>query len=231
MLNAATARALADLAARANDILHAYDPEYVPAFNDTRGAQHSLPNEDPLAVTVPNGAYFVVGVGGERRYTRDGRFEVRDGALQTKDGADVLGYLRDGREALPQPIRIDSVDAALGRAGDLHIEADGTIAYSRSVIDPRTMQRISQRVVVGTLALARFPAGTDARRTGEITPYLGRPAQEGFGSLRARARALGATDINLGIAKLQEAYLTLRALGAVQEARGELDAGAMDLVK
>lgn len=231
MLNAATARALADVAARAGDVLHAYDPGYTARFGDAAVRDRIVPDGDPLAVAAPDGDYFIVaGSTGERRYSRDGRMFFADGRLQNAQG-DVLGFPSGARSGeLPQPLRADSVDAALGRPIDVRVEAGGTVAYSRTTIDPRTMLRGTQRVVIGTVALARFPAGTNPLRAA-VAPYVGVPGEDGFGTLATRSRGLGSVDINLGLAKLQEAYLAFDALQAAQRARSELDKGAMDLVK
>jgi flagellar basal body rod protein FlgG len=228
MLTAATARALADIAARASDVLHAYDPSYVPLFGDalTKGAV--LGDADPLAVVAPDGDYFIVDdPSGKRRYTRDGAFRFVDGRLRNEEG-DVLGFPPHG--TVPQALCGDPVDVALGRPLDVRIEADGSVTYTRSVTDPRTMQRVAQRVVIGTLALARFPAGTNPLHS-TVNPHLGRPGSPGFGTLTTRARAIGSVDMNLGLAKLQEAYLAFNALQAAEKARRGLDRGAMDLVK
>jgi len=231
VLNAATARALADIAARANDVLHAYDPGYIPQFGDAGVRERVVRDDDPLAVVAPEGDYFVVaGASGERRYSRDGRLRFTDGRLQNSEG-DVLGFPPGAQQgSFPQQLRADPVDAALGRPIDVRVEADGGITYTRTVTDPRTMQRVAQRVDVGTIALARFPAGTNPLRAA-VAPHVGRPGTAGFGRLVSSARALGSIDVNLGIAKLQEAYLAFHALQAAQRARGELDTGAMGLVK
>ena len=230
MLNAATARALADIAARANDVLHAYDPGYVAQFGDASVPERVLRAGDPLAVVPPSDAYFIVtDASGERRYTRDGRFRLSEGRLQNAEG-DVLGYAPGADGAPPRTLGVDAVDAALGRPTDVRVDPDGSVEYSRGVTDPRTMQRVTQRVVVGTIALARFPAGTNPLRSA-VAPHVGRPGATGFGMLATKARSIGSLDVNLGLAKLQEAYLTFHALQAAQKARGELDVGAMGLVK
>lgn len=240
MLTAATARALADVAARVQDVLHAYDPGYLPLFDDARTAQRVVRSEDPLATAAPEGAYFAVqNARGERAFIRDGAFTLVDGRLQTRSGEAVLGFPAGAKNAVPVPLNADSIDVALGRTADARIEPDGTVAYSRTTIDPRTAARSRQRVVIGTLALARFPAGTNPKRLDAerfaapagTAPYLGRPRADGFGSLLTGARGLGSIDIDLGLAKLQEAYLAFDALQAATIAQRGLDRGAMELVK
>jgi hypothetical protein len=231
VLSAATARALADVAARANDVLHAYDPGYVAAFDDVRGTERIVRNVDPWAVVPPDGAYLIVADrSGARGYSRDGRLSFADGRLQTAGGDDVLGYAAGG-DGMLRSLRADPIDVALGRTTDAHVESDGSVVYTRTVVEPRSMQRTIQRVVVGTIALARFPAGTNPRTEERPQPHLGRPNTDGFGPLGTHARGLGTFDVDRGLAKLQEAYLALRALQAAQLARSKLDAGAMDLVK
>lgn len=240
MIDPALARAVSEVAARAADVLHAYDPAYVAAFGDVRAAQRTVRGGDPLAAAAPDGTFFVVAADGTRRYVRDGAFALVDGRLRTRAGADVLGYPPGAAPgALPVPLAADAVDVALGRPVVAKIEPDGTVAYTRGVVDPRTMQRAEQRVVLGTVTLARLPAGTEMRRdaTGGyqppdgVVPHLGRPAEGGFGTLRTQVRGLGGVDLDRGLAKLQDAYLALHALRAAQKARLGLDRGAMDLVK
>lgn len=231
MLNAATARALADVAARASDVLHAYDPAYEPNFPEARAARRIVRDADALAVALPDDSSLVVaGPGGERRYSRDGKLAFSEGRLRNADG-DILGFAPGAAKgAVPQALLADPVDAALGRTLDARVEPDGTVVYVRKVTDPRTMQSQTQRVVVGTIALARFPAGSNPGRS-PAAPLVGRPSDPGFGALSPGARALGRLDITLGLAKLQEAYLALDALQGAQKARSDLDAGAMNLVK
>jgi hypothetical protein len=230
VLNAATARALATIAARADDILHAYDPGYRSQFGDAGVPERVFRAADPLSVVPPPDAYFLVAdASGEQRYTRDGRLYLSEGRLRNAEG-NVLGYTAGADGSIPETLSVDSVDAALERAIDLRVDPDGSIGYDRNVTDPRTMQRVTQRVSVGTIALARFPAGTNPLRA-TVAPHVGKPGSAGFGMLETRARSIGSLDVNLGLAKLQEAYLTFHALEAAQKARGELDVGAMGLVK
>ena len=238
MISNSTARALEDIAVRERDVLQAYAPGAVPQRGDV--AQESAPSFvlDPLSAAPPQGAYFVTNdERGRMLFTRDGGFAMRDGALVDRDGRPILGY-RDDAAPLA-PLRADPVDAALGLAAEAQVEADGSVTYERSTIDPRSGRRDVQRTTLGRVALARFAPGTklqtvDAQHAGApagIAPHLGRAGDGNFDALRPFARESGGVSIDLGLQRLQEAYLALDAIRAADKAQGGVEKTAMDLLK
>ena len=243
MLNPASLDALARIAARVNDLLLAYAPGTMPRNSDTIAAPR-VPEiaTSPLSVVAPDGSYFIAQErGGGRSYTRAGDMQVRDGVLAGPDGAPILGFLGSSRVpgAVPQPLRVPEFDRVLGRTADARIESDGSFVYTRAAIDPRTSERANERVVVGTLALARLPAGTQGvrvdathvRAPGGVLPHVGMPADGVFGGLATYSRDRGGLDIDAGLQRLQEAYLAFGALRAANSARGSVEKSAMDLIK
>ena len=240
-LDAATADALTRIEQRANDVLEAYTPGARARFDDTAAPAKRMVSDDPLTVALPEDAYLVVADEGMRRaYTRDGALAVVDGTLRTADGSRVMGFPSgDPRGALPVPLRVDPRDLALHRVDDQRITPDGAFSYARAAIDPRTGKRNAERVLVGRIALARFPAGTrpirlDTVRVASpdgVVPHIGAPADGDFGVVRANVREGGAIDLNAGLARLSEAYLSLEALAASQRAQRGLEKTAEDIVK
>ena len=243
MIDATTARALERIEARVDDVGHQFDPGYIPVLVDDRrtSSPRSTPSLDPLHATAPQDAYYVTADAlGRRAYSRDGAFRLCDGALQAPDGSAVLGYLAGATAAdAPQALRVDPVDAALGRASDARIEADGTLAYSRKTIDPKSKAAHTERVVVGRVALARFPAGTrvDAADGVHVTapagvaPILGTPKSDAFASLVTHSDDRGGIDIERGLSRLRDAFLSFSALQSAHNAHGRTDKVAMDLIK
>ncbi len=237
MLSPASLGAIARIADRANEILCAYTPGFRPTFNDmTDTAQAPLRTTDPLSVAAPPDSYFVVGgKDGGRRYTRDGEFAIRNGALVTSRGEPVLTVDR----GVPVPLRLNAVDVALGRCTDVRIEKAGTVSYSRKAIDPQTGERRDERVAVGRVALARFPAGTQPTRLDPTTfaapsgvvPHVGLPSDGSFSTLTTEARDRGMLDLDSGLARLNEAYIALSAMSSANHARGSTEKTMMDLVK
>jgi flagellar basal body rod protein FlgG len=243
MIDPATARALADVAARAGDLLASYSPGFEPHDADVRDpvARATYANS-PLSVAAPPDAYFIAADrGGRRAFTRDGTFSFVHGTLTATNGDPILGYRPgvDPTHALPEPLRADPVDIALGRCTDLRLESDGTLAYTRQVIDPRTSERRAERASLGRIALARFPAGSaptpiDANRLRPplgVEPHLGMPADGNFTALATYSRDRGRLDLDRALVRLQEAYLALDALHAAQLSRDGIDKTALDLVK
>jgi flagellar basal body rod protein FlgG len=239
MLASASLDALKRIADRANDVLAAYAPGAVPRFGDVSATMRPLPVDDPLSVAAPAGAWFIaLDDRGARTYTRAGAFHFGDdGTLQTGDGARVLGTVN--ASGVADPVRLPEPDRTLGRCTDVRIEDDGTVAYTRASIDPRTRERSVERTVAGRIALARFPAGGNPQRidathfsaVAGIVPHVGAPADGSFGALATRARDIGSVDINAGLRRLSDAYTAFSALQAANKAQGESAKVTMDLLK
>jgi flagellar basal body rod protein FlgG len=239
VIDPAFAAGLAQIAARERDVAQAYRSGFSPESSDVAVPSTMLPSTDPLSVVAPDGTYFVTpDRSGTLQFSRDGGFHVEGGELRAADGRPVLGVALEKRAALA-PLRLDRFDAALGQAPDPRIDADGTLSYLRSTIDPRSGERRSERVAVGRIALARFPAGTQPERIDAvhvraplgILPHVGVPADGNFAALATRARDLGRLDIIAGIEKMNDAYRSFDALRSANHARGSLDRTAMELLK
>ncbi|HEY6236844.1 MAG TPA: hypothetical protein VIW69_17215, partial [Candidatus Elarobacter sp.] len=143
------------------------------------------------------------------------------------------------RGAVPVPLRGPDNERARGRGAEARAAPDGTVAYTRAAIDPRTGVRGVERVVLGRVALARFPAGTQPARldgarvaapTG-VVPHLGTPADGTFPALATFSRDAGTIDIAAGVARLDEAYRAFEAMGAVVKSRASVQKTTVDLVK
>jgi flagellar basal body rod protein FlgG len=230
--------ALDDIAVRERDVLQAFTPGAQPAKSDVARRQDPAFTMNPLSAAAPADSYFLTSDDrGRTLFTRDGSFRLRDGALVDESGNPVLGYVKDG--APLGPLRADPVDLALGFANSAHVEADGSVVYERATIDPRTGRREVQHARLGRVALARFAAGTKLQAVDPqhvtapagIAPHVGKPGDENFGALQPYARESSGIDIDLGLQRLQEAYLALDAIRAAGKAQGGIQKTAMDLLK
>ena len=226
---------------RAQDLRDAFRAGAVPLNGDVRAATSVTASSDPLSVVPPPGAWLVTrGTDSVRAYERDGALALDGGVLRTRSGAEVLGYPGgDARGAVPVPLRMADAERALGRGTDARVEPDGTVAYTRAAIDPRTGARGAERIVLGRIALARFPAGTQpARLDGArvsaphgVVPHLGTPADGTFPALATFSRDAGSIDVAAGVARLDEAYRAFEAMGAVLKSRASVQKTTVDLVK
>jgi flagellar basal body rod protein FlgG len=231
--------ALDRIAERAADVRKAYTPGAIPQHDDVATpAAVSDFTLDPLCAVAPDDSYFVsVDERGERVYTRDGAFTLRDGALVDQGGHPILG--RNARNDAPAELRVDPLDAELNRIAAPAIEPDGSFVYYRNVVDPRTAKRETQRVVVGHLTLARFPAGTRLetadgsfrRAPAGVTPQVGSPGDGNFTMLTPMRRERSRIDVDESLARLKEAYLAFDALQAAELAKAHFGKTAMDLLK
>ncbi|HTA37799.1 MAG TPA: hypothetical protein VK760_01925 [Candidatus Acidoferrales bacterium] len=235
-LNGPLSAALDRIADRAADVRRAFDPGAIPDRDDVAASHAPSPALDPLSVAIPDGAYAVVAGTRGNGYTRDGSFSIRAGHLVDSDGRAVLGTTNGGSVV---ELSIDPVDAALGRASNARVEADGSLAYDRWSIDPRSGAREAQRVVAGRIALARFPAGTKLERQRDgtvaagpsIVPHVGAPSDGSFAALQTLRRTGSGIDVDASLARLKDAYKAFDALQAAQAAKGHLGKTAMDLLK
>jgi flagellar basal body rod protein FlgG len=238
LISNATTRAFENVAARERDVLLAYSPGAIPERGDVAQTAEAAFALDPLSTAAPADAYFITtGDRGRQVFTHDGSFAVRDGTLVDAQGSPLLGFREDGSALAP--LRFDAVDAALGLTSSTRIEADGSVTYDRTTIDPRTGVREVRRATLGRLALARFTAGTrlqtvDAQHVAappNIAPHIGSPGDGSFGLLQPFAREGSGVNIDLGLQRLQEAYLALDAIRAASKAQGGVEKAAMDLLK
>jgi flagellar basal body rod protein FlgG len=238
MMPQGIADALGRIELQSQDVLGGFEAGFEPVDGRSRlGRGASAPSFDPLSVVGPDGSYFVTENAGGVSYSRDGSFTFDDGTLRARDGAPVLGY-GDGKGP-PMQLRADPLDVALRRIGNPRIDRDGTLSYERSSLDPRTAERRFERVRVGRVALARFPAGTQPVRRDAlhvvaprgVAASLARPGESDFGFVTPFARDLGRVDMVAGLERLQEAYLSYEALRSAGQARVGLERSAMDLVK
>jgi flagellar basal body rod protein FlgG len=239
MIDPATANALERIDARNEDVRNAYRADFVPTSSDVARKPSVVRDANPLSVALPEGAFVLTpDASGQLGFSRDGAFNVTGGELRAADGRPVLGFALGDRKTLVA-LRVDPYDAALGRITDERVESDGSFCYTRSSIDPRTGERRAERVSLGRLALARFPAGTQPERVDAVhvrpppgvAPQLGVPADGNFTALATHARDLGRVDIIAGLEKMKEAYDNFEALRAAHHGRGETEKIALDLVK
>jgi flagellar basal body rod protein FlgG len=231
--------ALDRIAERVADVRRAYTPGAIPRYDDVAIA--SAPSDaslDPLAVVPPSDLYFVTADDeGQRLFTRDGELALHGGTLSGPDGQPILGMRT--ASAQPTKLSVDPIDEALERVRNPTLEPDGTFAYSRQTIDPRTGSRELQRVVVGRIALARFPAGTrlqtddgsHCRAPSGVAPRLGFAGDEGFSPLVPMRREHSRIDVDESLARLKDAYLTFDALQAAEAVKAHLGKTTMDLLK
>ncbi|MDQ2858186.1 MAG: hypothetical protein M3R53_05995 [Candidatus Eremiobacteraeota bacterium] len=239
MIEPAIALDLGRIAASERDVRGAFQPGFLPESNVVARPSKVARSDDPLSVAAPEGAYFLsADVSGKITFSRDGAFSVRDGELRAPDGSPVLGFAI-GEHRKVAALRVDRYDAALGHFANARIERDGTFAYTRISVDPRSGERRAERVTVGRLALGRFPAGTQPDRIGSahvrppegVTPEVGVPDEGRFKALATYSRDLGRVDIVAGLEKMKEAYVAYEALRSAHHVHGSLEKTAMDLVK
>lgn len=238
-LNPSLTAALDRITDRAADVRRAFTPGSFPK-NDDVASTASLPafTLDPLSVAAAKDAYFLVRTSaGEMAYTSDGAFHMNSGVLVDAQDRPVLGTRAVGTPLTE--LRVDDVDEALNRVREARIDADGTLSYVRTVIDPRSGRRETRRVSSGRVAIAKFPAATKLKTedgsTGfapeGVLPHVGSPGESGLPSIAPMRRSAGGVDLDESLARLKAAYVAFDALSAAETAKSGLGKVALDLVK
>lgn len=237
-ISSAVERAFETIGARERDVVRSYADGGLPQYNDVRGEPRVERSADPLSVAAPSNALFIVAdARGQERFTRDGAFTFANGTVCDRDGQMLLGYRSDASAI--GPLRADPVDVTLGLVQDLRVEADGSVDYAKALVDPKTGLRENRRIPIGRIALARFPAASNLHAVGAThvaapagtIPHIGRAGDGNFGSLTLHVRERSGVDIDLGLERLQEAYIAFDALRAAHKAQGSVEKTSMDLLK
>lgn len=237
-IDPAIAHEFSVIASRERDLRAAYTPGATPVNSDLFTMPRSHADLDPASASAPEGLYFVRrSDDGKRIYSTDGHIRVRSGAIVDANGYAILGKV--SHDAQLTVLHIDAVDAALHRVQNLRIDADGNVRYDRPVVEPRTGARVQQEILVGRVALARFPAGTELRAFDPshsvpppgVLPHIGYAGDGTFASLQTAHRTTSSIDIDRGVERLQEAYLALDAMESAHKARSDVQKTTMDLVK
>ena len=240
MVNASLARIFAEIERRGEDLATLFAPGAQPHHDDVLGSEKIERSHNPLSFVPPRDAYLLTGDPARPSFTRDGALELRDGTLVCADGSPLLGFARGAPSGSPLvPLQVDRSDLILGRLDDARIDPDGLFSYARTAIEPGTLEPVVERVEVGRVALARFPSGsrlervdaTHVRPPNGVAPLVGTPADGSFDALAVRSRAIGRIDPDAAVARLQDAYLTARALGAAERTKNGMARAAFDLVK
>jgi hypothetical protein len=238
LISNSTIHALNDIAARERDAMQVFAPGAAPERNDVARRPDASFALDALSAAPPPDAYFITrDERGRLLFTRDGSFAMSEGALVDAAGRPILGFAEAASTLTP--LRADPVDTALGLVADARIDPDGSVTYDRATVDPRTGRRELHRATLGRIALARFAPGTklqavDAQHAaapGAIAPHVGRPGDGNFSAIAPFERAGSGIDLDLGLQRLQEAYLALDAICAADKARASVEKTAMDLLK
>lgn len=226
-----------EISSRTAELMHAGQAGFEPVHADVRGPARSMPAVTAFSAAAPGDAQFMFyDKVGRRSFSRDGELHVEDGIVKSRDGKCIQGF--SGNTPGVGELQVDAHDISLGRVHNLHIESDGAVCYSRTVIDPNTMQRRNERVAIGTLALARFPAGTQLvkgpagdRPPFGIEPHIGRAGDGNFAMVQPGRVDAGRIDLNRALDRMHDLYTQLEAVTAANQARMGSDKTAMDLVK
>jgi flagellar hook protein FlgE len=193
-------------------------------------------DSSPTSLAIQGDGLFILeGSGGERLYSRDGRFSINaEGQLVSVGGHRVLGFPADEQFRIqrtePAPLEIPAALSVPGEDGQTATLVGFSIAE-----DGRVRGRFSDGISrdLGQIALARFANPSDLVSQGQSLyapgpnsglPVVSSPGEAGAGQLVAGAVELSNADIGESLVDLMLASTQFRAnLQVLLTADGLLD--------
>lgn len=115
---------------------------------------------------------FVIGRPGKLQYTRDGRFEFKDGALSNPEGISVLGYPLDTHSNISGSLSeleltMDMTNKLYnGKYTDFYFDSAGRFYGLHTLKDSTTGHKIETTTPLFQIALAAFEAPSALKRKG-----------------------------------------------------------------
>ena len=190
--------------------------------------------------------FFVVSDGNQKHYTRDGRFEFKEGSLKDHFGKSVVGFPLDtqgnisGQEG-PVAMTMDpNTKLYAGKYTDFKIDDSGKVYGIATLSDPTTGQRIETTTPLYQVAVASFANASSLERTGTTSfqeseesgdPMLGVAGQGALGAIKAGSLELSNVDYMREGAAIGMTKQNYQANMAAFKAMDQLTKSALGLVR
>lgn len=190
--------------------------------------------------------FFVVSDGNQKHYTRDGRFEFKDGALKDNFGKTVVGFPLDtqgnisGQEG-PVAMTMDANSKLYaGKYTDFKIDESGKVYGVAMLTDPTTGQQIETTTPLYQVAVASFANAGALERTGTTSfqpsdesgdAMLGVAGQGALGQVKPGSLELSNVDYMQEGAAIGMTKQNYQANMAAFKAMDQLTKSALGLVR
>lgn len=190
--------------------------------------------------------FFVVSDGNQTHYTRDGRFEFKDGALKDYFGKSVVGFPLDsqgnisGQQGPVQMTMDPNTKLYAGKYTDFKIDSAGKVYGISSFTDHTTKQRIETSTPLFQVAVASFANAGSLSRSGTTSfqesedsgkAMLGVAGQGALGEIKAGSLELSNVDYMQEGAAIGMTKQNYSANMAAFKAMDQLTKSALQLVR
>lgn len=190
--------------------------------------------------------FFVVSDGNQTHYTRDGRFEFKDGALKDYFGKSVVGFPLDsqgnisGQQGPVQMTMDPNTKLYAGKYTDFKIDSSGKVYGVATLTDSVTKQRIETTTPLFQVAVASFTNAGSLQRSGTTSfqesedsgkAMLGVAGQGALGEIKSGSLELSNVDYMQEGAAIGMTKQNYQANMAAFKAMDQLTKSALQLVR
>ncbi|HEY4000661.1 MAG TPA: flagellar hook basal-body protein, partial [Candidatus Xenobia bacterium] len=200
----------------------------------------------PTNMAIDGNGFFAVTDGTHTEYTRDGRFEFKNGGLQNPAGQTVVGYKlnEDGSmSGQSGPMKLDmDPNSKLwgGKYNALRFDENGILYGQINQTDPTTGQQAGKEVPIYQVQMASFANASGLKRVGTTNfqetessgkAVTGVAGQGNMGSIQTGALEMSNVDFAQQAALVQMTKQNFDANMAAYKAMDKLAESAIGLVR
>ncbi len=200
----------------------------------------------PTNLAIDGNGFFAVSDGAKTEYTRDGRFEFKDGALENTTGQKVMGYKLNPDGSMSgqtEPIKLEmdpNTKLWGGKYSNLRFDENGILYGQVSQVDPQTGQESGKEVPIYQVAMCSFANASGLKRAGTTTfseteasgkAVMGVAGQGNIGSVNPGCLEMSNVDFAQQAALVQMSKQNFNANMAAYKAMDKLAESAIGLVR
>jgi flagellar hook protein FlgE len=201
--------------------------------------------QKPTDLAINGNGFFAVNDGAKTHYTRDGRFEFKQGGLQNAEGKSVMGYTMNPDGSISgdiKPIKLEmDPNSKLwgGKYSSVRFDENGILYGQVQEMDPLTNQSTTKEVPVAQVALASFANASGLARAGATSfdesessgkAVIGTAGQGAMGKVAAQSLEMSNVDFAQQAALVGMAKQNYEANFAAFKAMDKLTESAIGLV-
>jgi flagellar hook protein FlgE len=193
--------------------------------------------QQPTNLAIDGNGFFEVSDGAKTEYTRDGRFEFRDGNLQNSSGQNVMAYKLNADGSMSGehgPIKMD------GKYSGYRFDDNGIMYGQTNEVDPATGQQAGKEVPLYQVGMVSFANASGLKRAGTTTfeatdasgkAVKGVAGQGNMGNINAGCLEMSNIDFAQQAALIQMAKQSYQANMAAYKSMDKLAESAIGLVR
>ncbi|MFP4497412.1 MAG: flagellar hook basal-body protein [Vulcanimicrobiota bacterium] len=203
-------------------------------------------NNNPTNLAIEGNGFFVVNDGVKQHYTRDGRFQFKNGELVNQEGLKVMGYQLDNNGNIAsdmQPINLNfdpQTKLYGGKYTGFHFDSAGKMYGERNIVDPLTGKAVKKSVPLFQAAVGSFANPSGLTKTGNTSfgetensgeAVIGTPGQGSLGRVHPGSLEMASVDFAQQAAAVGMAKQNYEANFAAFKSMDKLRQQAIGLIR